>query len=291
MPGRGRKKRTKSQQSPNSVSSGPDTRRPRVNGDQMTSPQNTMSQNLLPQVPPYNGQLQGQMQGQMQGGYYTPPATSQQYINQLSPGTQQNAMIDTNFQQTVLNKLEFLGNKMQKLDSIEKQLATMSQKMTHMDTRVSSLESSVREHSSKLIDLETSRTVDSQIVTDLEKTQKKESENINKMSRDYESLKRQNANLSNEILDLQFRSMRDNLLFFGFDECDSVENRKTENCTEKILNFCSDTLEITDAQTTIKIERAHRIGQYNHDKKRPIVVKFNHYPDKLTVKQQAAEKL
>lgn len=46
--------------------------------------------------------------------------------------------------------------------------------------------------------------------------------------------------------------MRDNLLFFGFDEKKNVEERKAENCTEIILSFCKDDLKILDAVASIK---------------------------------------
>ena len=118
---------------------------------------------------------------------------------------------------------------------------------------------------------------------------REESERLSKMAREHESLKRENASLTSEITDLQARSMRDNLLFFGLDEAGTPDERRAENCAEKILSFCSDMLNIPDAQSTIKVERAHRIGTYQNGKRRPIVVKFNHYPDKLTVKQRARE--
>ena len=85
--------------------------------------------------------------------------------------------------------------------------------------------------------------------------------------------------------------MRDNLLFMGITECDSFEGRRDENCSRVIHDFCRDKLKIEDAHDSIKIERAHRLGKYNRDKKRPIVVKFNHYPDKMLIKSRASQEL
>ena len=105
------------------------------------------------------------------------------------------------------------------------------------------------------------------------------------------SLKKENSTLSENILDLQSRSMRDNLLFFNFEEETSFESRKTENCTLKILQFCDNKLNIEDAENTVKLDRAHRIGRFEQGKIRPIVVKFNYYGDKVTVKNKARELL
>ena len=41
------------------------------------------------------------------------------------------------------------------------------------------------------------------------------------------------AELKEDVLDVQSRSMRDNLLFHGVPECDSFDQRKEEKCDEK----------------------------------------------------------
>jgi hypothetical protein len=115
--------------------------------------------------------------------------------------------------------------------------------------------------------------------------------NVDVLSKNIASLRNENIDLNETIIDLQARSMRDNLLFFNFDEGTSFEDRKSENCAEKVLQFCENNLKIDSAATHMKIDRAHRIGPYQHGKKRPIVVKFNFYGDKETVKSSAREKL
>ena len=89
----------------------------------------------------------------------------------------------------------------------------------------------------------------------------------------------------------RYSFIRDNLLFFNVEEETSYESRKTENCTLKVHQFCETKLDIDDAESTIKLDRAHRIGRYEQGKKRPIVAKFNYYGDKVTVKSKARELL
>ncbi len=60
---------------------------------------------------------------------------------------------------------------------------------------------------------------------------------------------------------------------------------------DKIHQFCEHQLHIDDPVNKIKIDRAHRIGQFAQGKKRPIVVKFNFYGDKLEIKNKIHELL
>ena len=77
----------------------------------------------------------------------------------------------------------------------------------------------------------------------------------------------------------------------AFNDSLIVIGRSSEDCAKVVLDFCSDTLQMADAPATIKLDRAHRLGRYSPDKKRPIVAKFNFYQDKLSVKKQAYDLL
>ena len=88
-----------------------------------------------------------------------------------------------------------------------------------------------------------------------------------------------NAALTNSVIDLKARSMRNNLIFYNIQESDE------ENTTEKILSLMEEKLVIKDAKAKVKIDRSHRLGRKrsNESKPRPIVVKFNFYQDKVSV--------
>lgn len=60
-----------------------------------------------------------------------------------------------------------------------------------------------------------------------------------------------------------------------------------ENCTAKIHEFCKNVLKIQNPESTIRVERAHRIGRRAIGKSRPIVVKFGGSRDKEFIKQAA----
>ncbi|KAK3083740.1 hypothetical protein FSP39_002403 [Pinctada imbricata] len=82
-------------------------------------------------------------------------------------------------------------------------------------------------------------------------------------------LKQQNEKLKRDLDDLKCRSMRDNLMFFGLAE---ISN---ENSFTPITEFCSDMLDIHDIRGYM--DRSHRVGKFDRNKRRPIVVKFNNF--------------
>jgi hypothetical protein len=200
--------------------------------------------------------------------------------------------MNSNFQ-AILNRLEIMDKKLEKLDSIDRQVNSLSQKMSALDCRITFLETSVKECNGKLIEIEVSRSHDSQTCDEIQSKQvaidkilKDQQVKNNKFSTDFVELQSENDRLSEEVIDLQARSMRDNLLFFNFDEEISIDDRKVEDCKSKIVNFCKEELDIEN----VKLDRAHRVGRYIHGKKRPIVAKFHDPPIKESVKKSVFER-
>ena len=91
------------------------------------------------------------------------------------------------------------------------------------------------------------------------------------------TLEEQNFILTNRVIDLQARPMRDNLIFYN------LEEKADENVTEVIHNLIESRLKVENAKT-IKIDRCHRMGKKRQGSKpRAIVVKFNYFPDKQRI--------
>ena len=222
----------------------------------------------------------------------------------VTPVSQTSYPSETSINQVILNKLESIESRQQtmerrldKLDIIENQVTNLSQKFNQMETRLSSLESKLYQYDRKLNEIEASRHFDSQTCDEIKSKQvdidlslKTETLHNTRLASRLEEVNDENNRLNENLLDLQSRTMRDNLLFFNFDECVNENDRKSEDCTEKIFSFCEDTLQMQDVRTTVKIDRAHRIGRFNPNKKRPIVTKFNYFRDKVDVKQLVQDK-
>ena len=89
--------------------------------------------------------------------------------------------------------------------------------------------------------------------------------------------------IDSKILDLESRSMRKNLMFFGVDEEDGDED-SAEDCFDKIKTFLKEILDFGEgAARNIELDRAHSMGRKRDTAVRPIVVKFHRYSDREKV--------
>ena len=106
--------------------------------------------------------------------------------------------------------------------------------------------------------------------------QAKAAERIEKLEGDKNTLR-------DKIIDLQARSMRDNLLFFNMPE------NEGENTTEIIHDLLESKMGMEDARSKVKIDRSHRIRKkrVGNNRPRPIVVKFNYHQDREYVRINA----
>jgi hypothetical protein len=305
------RKRTKSLVSPDPVSEIQVNKRTNIVMSNQTSP-NQISQvygnamntlvNTTPQFSKYGNPNNN---GNGNNGHY-----DNSNMNQVYPGSphfiqSQSAQpyqlprpsTPPSYHQMVLDKLEVMNKKLCKLDLIESEVKKVNERVAALDSRITFLESGLNEQRRKINDIETSRNFDADVCKQIEDKQiaiergfQSERKAREILAKKCDELSTENHRLSEEVIDLQARSMRENLLFFGFSEENTLDERKNEDCKSKVLNFCADTLEIENAHS-IKIDRIHRLGKFIAGKNRPIVAKFHDPPVKLTVKDKAFEKL
>ena len=110
------------------------------------------------------------------------------------------------------------------------------------------------------------------------------------MKTNIKAFEKMEEDLSDKIADIENRSMRENLIFYGIPEGPSThESNETrpENCELLVKELMKDVLDIDSA--TMIIDRAHRIGGPRARKPRPIVVKFHKYSDRETVRKKSLE--
>uniref|UniRef100_A0A147BSL7 Putative tick transposon n=1 Tax=Ixodes ricinus TaxID=34613 RepID=A0A147BSL7_IXORI len=86
------------------------------------------------------------------------------------------------------------------------------------------------------------------------------------------------ANIQKQCDDHQNRLRRCNLLFFG---CPDTLNETWSQSEETVLAFCSEKLGIQLDPSNL--ERSHRLGKFQGDKNRPIIVKFSRFKDKESI--------
>lgn len=312
--GRG-KKRNKSQASPGSSSIQPVKRQPDYYSTSVSPSSHNMNtpppavgtpapqQVTQSQPPAYLGQYVAPHLQMINGGmgqYGSPMATPTTQPTQPLQSPQYNTPqqnIDSSLLQTIAERLASIESsqkntelKLKKLDKIESSIANMT-------IRVSTIESRVKDVDDKVTALEASRAFDSQLCDELKKNHdqfenllKSEKSKNDKLLSDIDQLKRDNEEIRDDVVDSQSRLMRDNLLFFNVPEETTRESRISENCQDKVYDFCINDLDIPDAAMRFKLDRAHRTGKFEHGKTRPIVAKFNFYGDKMEVKRKVREK-
>lgn len=119
----------------------------------------------------------------------------------------------------------------------------------------------------------------------LQKSNRELSSTVRTLTNQMSTITAENKQLKETLLDLQTRSMRDNLIFTGLQET-AAEN--TENV---IKDFMKTQLKILpDTVSNITFHRVHRFGKTSaNNKHRPIVAKFEHFQHKLLIQKSGKE--
>lgn len=179
------------------------------------------------------------------------------------------------------NKVEQLFNKLSILDSVSDKLnkfqSTMNTLVTNVDDvtkRVADMEQSISFLNDKY---ETSLKQSADIKSEIHEIKTSHSEvnmHVNRLSRELVELRERH-------IDLQTRSMRENLVFAGIPE--SNEDEQSDETGTIIKTFMTEKLKF---EAPIEFVRAHRFGR--KDKKpRPIVCRFKTFNDRETVRKSA----
>ncbi|KAK3082855.1 hypothetical protein FSP39_007224 [Pinctada imbricata] len=113
-------------------------------------------------------------------------------------------------------------------------------------------------------------------LTEITKNSRKIEIENSELKKDLSKIKNQMKELNDQQLDLQTRSMRDNLIFYGIEEKDG------ENCESVLKEFIADVLKV---EQRVEFHRVHRMGRKIHGKIRPIVAKFVQFKEREVVRK------
>ena len=103
-----------------------------------------------------------------------------------------------------------------------------------------------------------------------------------KLEENAQALQKDKASLEAKVTDLEYRSMRDNLMFYGIPE------QLNEDCEARVKQFVSVALEIPQADK-LTFDRVHRVGPPVQGKVRPIVAKFHYFKEREVVRSKSFE--
>lgn len=223
-------------------------------------------------------------QGYQQNYPYLQPVPLNQQAQQsfpppaFSPQNQAFTQLAPPFQQSEKTNIECLiqemNNKLSKLDILDKiveRLDALESRFTEMEKGMSFVKQELREHTDKIEGNEFHYNI-------LE-------ERVEKMERERDHSQRDLQQMQDKMVDLQTRSMRNNLLFGG------IREASQEADTEAVLKeFIKTELDIEDANE-IKFEAVHRLRPRRDGKPRSIVARFESRRDRDRILRAAPTKL
>ncbi|KAH3883189.1 hypothetical protein DPMN_007142 [Dreissena polymorpha] len=197
-----------------------------------------------------------------QFGVSSPP------FNQFGGANQsyQNNMNPPPWAASLIEDIKNIKQQIAKIDRIEDSVNKITQKVEQLEVKVKCMEASC-----KFINEQFKETKHK-----LEKSEdqiKRFNEQSNKIEKCIESFQTKLTQIEDANDNLEFHSLRENLLFHGIKKSPS----KHENCEELIKTLIQDVLQI---EKNIELDRVHRIGKDTPGKTRPIVAKFHHYSDR-----------
>ena len=179
-------------------------------------------------------------------------------------------------------KLDLVLEKMGKLDTIEANLGKLTSDVSNLEARVKSLEGSANDYGESLdfmshqIDDLNEKHVNMDNVT---KELKRHATMIETMSRSLEAVRRERGEMREKVTDLQWRSMKTNLVFTGLGK-----ESNDEDTEDKLRIFLFNELGI---DRPIQFGNVHRFGRHITGRNRPIVARFLYNKDRMMVKGRA----
>ena len=196
---------------------------------------------------------------------------------------------------TLENQNHTLQSQNTRIVSIENQMSEMNLLKTNVsrvETKVQLLNSDIQNSSKQLQDYQTSIESFSDFCDVVTKdNQSYESKYMDLLER-VGSLEFEHSKLENTVVDLQCRSMRDNLIFTGIDEVESEGDDDYENVEQTLVKFLETEMNI---RMHIGFHRVHRLGRLDktsvEPRPRPIIAKFEKFKDREFVRSKAPQTL
>lgn len=178
----------------------------------------------------------------------------------------------------LLEEMKQIKIKLQSIDKIEKTVNSINVKVTDLETKLKTLDTRVSETEKSCqfsaSESETNKKELKVAKDDIKKLRK----SVDKFEERSKSLSDASVKLDTKLIDLEARSMRDNLMFYGI-----PEGGPNENCDELVKGVCANVLQMDNTRNML-FDRAHRVGQRSA-RTRPIVVKFHYYSERENVRQ------
>ncbi|XP_060562988.1 uncharacterized protein LOC132722497 [Ruditapes philippinarum] len=182
----------------------------------------------------------------------------------------------------ILDEVKQLKSKLKTMENIEKTVNMINSKVGNLESKFKTLEIRVSD-TEKACEYQ-SNAYEANMVE--MKSTKDELKNLKRKCDSLESSSKylvgEKEKIESKLDEMESRSMRVNLLFYG------VTEEEHENCTSRVKNVCKDILGMPEADTYL-IERAQRIGKKG-SKPRPILVSYHYFAEREAVRLKSYDK-
>lgn len=218
-------------------------------------------------------------------GMYPPPMQNVSPFTQHTTLQQRPVWIDELFQ-----RMDQMDTKLNKLEHIDSFVSSLNAKVVRLEQGVKSLDDRLDqvEMSTQLMSNahDTQNKNFSDLKTELDKISKQlksNKSNAPKVDQNVISsindMKKDNDRLQNELIEVQLKSMCNNLIFYN------ILETTDEDCPETINAFCHEKLKIENS-VRLRITDAYRLGKKG-EQIRPILAKFASFDSRDLVKKSA----
>lgn len=184
--------------------------------------------------------------------------------------------------QTVENQLQGQNVRMSNIEAQINELSNLNRKVAETTRTVENINKEVNSMKSKINDYEQSVQFYNNICDSILNSNTDLKDRVL-------SVEQAQATNDEKLVDLQWRNMRENLIFSGIPES-QLGRGEYEDCESLIKCFIREQMSVTKE---VEFDRVHRIGRFRQDQRypRPIVAKFTYYKDKEIVRQAAPRTL
>lgn len=191
--------------------------------------------------------------------------------------------------QMVEHQLKDQNTRMTNIEAQISQIGVLQQKVGEADRKATFMAKEVNDIQTKIRDYDRDIHYYSDICDDIINTNTDLNTRVNEMFERLEKVESKQKVTTEKLVDIQWRSMRENLIFYGIPESE-VDQRAPENCELIIKNFIRMEMNI---DKDIQFDRVHRLGRYFETQRypRPIVAKFTFFKDKELVRLTAPKTL
>lgn len=213
-------------------------------------------------------------------GYISPIPNQQHSQPQQHPQPQHTDIMEA--LRVMSRNIEQVSTKLNKLDLIEHRLSELERNVGNVNTELKDMKAKVNGVEESVVFIIKQYEDQTKEVLAVKKSVC-EITNVNEnILKELSLVKSEFENLNERHLDLQTRSMRDNLIFEGI-----VETQE-ENTEEVLREFLKSEMGIT---VEPQFQRVHRLGKRVQGRHRPIIAKFVLFKERENVRKAAPSKL